>query len=100
MVFQQGLRYYLSSETITTVNDHDALFYRIDMPGHIKHKAGDTFEKVYLSYAGEIPASAFTEDFAPDEKYLYQRREGKVPERMIRAYQVKLDGKPGPWLAG
>ena len=23
-----------------------------------------------------------------------------VPERMIRAYQVKQNGKPGPWLAG
>lgn len=100
LLFQQGLRYYLSSETITTVNDHPALFYRIDMPGHIKHKDGDTFEKVYLSYHGEIPSSAFKTEFAPDEKYLYQRRAGKVPERMIRAYQVKQDGKPGPWLAG
>jgi hypothetical protein len=100
LLFQQGLRYYLSSETITTANDHDALFYRIDMPGHIKHKNGDTFEKVYLSYAGEIPASAFKEDFAPDDKYLYQRRPGQIPERMIRAYQVKQEGKPGPWLAG
>jgi hypothetical protein len=100
LVFQQGLRYYFSSESITTVNAHDALFYRIDMPGHIKHKEGDTFEKVYLSYFGEIPASAFKDNFAPDEKYLYQRQEGKIPERMIRAYQVKLEGKPGPWLAG
>ncbi len=100
LVFQQGLRYYFSAETITTVNDHPALFYRIDMPGHIKHKAGDTFEKVWLSYQGELPASAFAEDFAPDEKYLYQRQAGKIPERMIRAYQVKRDGKPGPWLAG
>ena len=47
-----------------------------------------------------IPAPAFTEDFAPDDKFLYQRNEDKVPERMIRAYQVKVDGKPGPWLAG
>ena len=23
-----------------------------------------------------------------------------MPARMIRAYQVKRDGKPGPWLAG
>lgn len=100
LLFQPGLRYYLSSETITTVNDHPALFYRIDMPGHIKHKGGDTFEKVWLSYAGELPSDAFAKDFAPDEKYLYQRREGKIPERMIRAYQVKQEGKPGPWLAG
>ena len=79
----------------------DDLFYRIDMPGHIQHKGGDTFEQVYLSYLDKpIPAAEFKEDFAPDAKFLYQRKEGKVPERMIRAYQVKLDGKPGPWLAG
>ena len=42
------------------------------------------------------PPAAFTEDFGPDEKFLYQRKDGQVPERMIRAYQVKLDGKPGP----
>ncbi|HEV3386501.1 MAG TPA: hypothetical protein VG097_16920, partial [Gemmata sp.] len=24
----------------------------------------------------------------------------KIPERMIRAYQVRQEGKPGPWLAG
>jgi len=100
LVFQQGLRYYLSAETITTANDHPALFYRIDMPGHLKHKGGDSFEQVWLSYHGDIPAKAFAADFAPDEKYLYQRKDDKIPERMIRAYQVKRDGKPGPWLAG
>jgi hypothetical protein len=100
LVFVNGQRYYFSAETITTVNAHDALFYRIDMPGHIKHKNGDTFEKVWLSYAGEIAAKEFATNFAPDAKFLYQRREGKIPERMIRAYQVKQDGKPGPWLAG
>jgi hypothetical protein len=102
MVFQPGLRYYLSAEKITSVNDVDGLFYRIDMPGHIKHKAGDTFEQVYLSYLAKplVPASAFQDDFGPDAKYLYQRKDDKIPTRMIRAYQVKLDGKPGPWLAG
>ncbi|HJZ58727.1 MAG TPA: hypothetical protein VKE74_27540 [Gemmataceae bacterium] len=101
MIFQPGLRYFLSAERITSANDVDALFYRIDMPGHIKHKAGDNFEQVYLSYLDKpIPASAFKDDFAPDAKYLYQRKDDKIPERMIRAYQVKLDGKPGPWLAG
>src|SRR5262249_48734466 len=74
--------------------------YRIDMPGHIRHAKGDTFAQVYLSYHGKIPASAFNEDFAPDARYLYQRQEGKVPARMIRAYQVKVDGQAGPWLAG
>jgi hypothetical protein len=101
IVFQPKLRYVLSAERITSVNDVDGLFYRIDMPGHIRHNKGDTFAQVYLSYAGKpIPASAFFEDFGPDERYLYQRKEGKVPARMIRAYQVKVKGKPGPWLGG
>ncbi len=101
LVFRPEVRYILSAERITSVNDVDDLFYRIDMPGHIKHKGGDSFEQVYLSYLDKpVPAAGFTDDFAPDAKYLYQRKEGKVPARMIRAYQVKLDGKPGPWLAG
>jgi hypothetical protein len=101
LVFQPGVRYYLAAEKITSVNAVDGLFYRIDMPGHIKHKGGDTFEQVYLSYLDKpIPASAFKDDFAPDARYLYQRKDDKIPDRMIRAYQVKQDGKPGPWLAG
>jgi hypothetical protein len=100
LVFQPGRRYFLSSEAITSVNDVDDLSYRIDMPGHIRHRRGDTFTQVYLSYHGMIPASAFNDDFGPDAMFLYQRREGKVPERMIRAYQVKVEGRPGPWLAG
>ncbi len=102
LLFQPGLRYFLSAETITSVNTVNNLFYRIDMPGHIKHKGGDTFEQIYLSYLDEplISSAAFKENFAPDAKYLYQRKNEKIPDRMIRAYQVKLDGKPGPWLAG
>jgi len=101
LIFQPDVRYVLSAERITSVNDVEDLFYRLDMPGHIKHKAGDTFEQVYLSYLDKpIPASAFLENFGPDEKFLYQRHDDKIPQRMIRAYQVKLDGKPGPWLAG
>jgi hypothetical protein len=101
LVFHPGVRYVLSCERITSVNDVDDLFYRIDMPGHIRHKGGDTFAQVYLSYLGKpIPASDFQEDFAPDARYLYQRQAGRVPERMIRAYQVKRDGQAGPWLAG
>ena len=100
LVFQPGLRYYISAERITSANDVDALFYRIDMPGHIKHKNGDSFEKIWLSYEGDIPASDFAKNFPPDGRHLYQCKEGKTPERMIRAYQVKHDGKPGPWLAG
>jgi hypothetical protein len=106
LVFQPGVRYVLSAERITSANDVDDLFYRLDMPGHIKHdakvKEGDTFVQVYLSYRDPpmIPASAFIENFGPDERFLYQRKEGHVPQRMIRAYQVRLNGQPGPWLAG
>ncbi len=101
LVFQPGARYFLSSERITSVNDVDDLFYRIDMPGHLKHRKGDAFAQIYLSYLGRpIPASALEDDFAPDAKYLYQRGKGKAPARMIRAYQVKVGGRPGPWLAG
>jgi hypothetical protein len=100
LVFLPETRFILSAETITSVNDVDNVFYRIDMPGHIRHKGGDNFEQVYLSYHGKVPATAFTENFAPDDKLLYRRQTGKVPERFIRAYQLKLAGKPGPWLAG
>ncbi len=101
LVFQPGVRYVLSSECITSVNGVEDLFYRIDMPGHVRHKGGDNFAQIYLSHLEKpIPASRFKEDFGPDAKYLYQRKGGKVPQRMIRAYQVKLAGKPGPWLAG
>jgi hypothetical protein len=101
LVFLPGVRYVLSGERVTSANDVDDLFYRIDMPGHIKHKDGDNFEQVYLSYFDKpVPAAAFKGDFGPDARFLYQRKAGKVPARMIRAYQVKQDGKPGPWLAG
>src|SRR3954447_16196326 len=101
LVFLPGVRYFLSCEKITSANDVDDLFYRIDMPGHVKHKGGDTFDSVYLSYVGKpIPASEFADDFGPDEKFFFRRDDKKVPERMIRAYRVKRDGKPGPWLAG
>jgi hypothetical protein len=101
LLFQPGVRWFFSCERITSVNDVDDLFYRIDLPGHIRHKNGDTFAQVYLSYRDKpIPAEAFKDDFGPDEKFFYRRQDGKIPQRMIRAYQVKRDGKPGPWLAG
>jgi len=100
LVFVPRERYVFCSEEITSVNDVDNLFYRIDMPGHIKHKDGDTFEQVYLSYHGNIAAKEFSKDFAPDARFLYQRKDGKLPKRMFRAYQVKRDGKAGPWIAG
>ena len=107
LVFQPGVRYVLSAEKITSVNDVDDLFYRIDMPGHVKFKRASSFDNhyafdsIYLSYLDKpIPAGEFAKEFGPDEKYLYQRDDAKVPQRMIRAYRVKVDGKPGPWLAG
>lgn len=100
LVFLPGKRYFLSAERITSANTVDNLFYRIDMPGHLKHSGGDTFTKVWLSYLGELSPADFAADFAPDERFLYQRQPGQIPQRMIRAYQVQLDGRPGPWLAG
>ena len=91
----------ICQEKITSANDVDNVFYRIDMPGHIKHKQGDSFSQIYLSYHGTIPSSEFKSDFGPDARFLYQRKDGKIPERFIRAYQVNLpSGKAGPWLAG
>jgi hypothetical protein len=102
LVFPAGRRYFLSSDRITSVNSSDAMFLRIDMPGHIKHKQGDTFSEVYLSYAGRIPSSAFLKDFAPDEKFNYRRDANPVPKRFIRAYHLRdpETGRDGPWLAG
>ncbi len=102
LVFPAGQRYFLSCDKITSANDSDALFLRIDMPGHIKHKQGDTFSEVYLSYLGKLPSSEFFKDFAPDEKFLYRRGQGTVPQRFIRACHLRdpRTGAAGPWLAG
>jgi hypothetical protein len=100
LVFRDGLRYFLAADRVTSVNDVASLALRLDMPGHLKHNAGDSFERILLSYHGEIPAGEFVEDFPPDARFLYQRREDHVPEYMIRAYQVRLANGPGPWLAG
>jgi hypothetical protein len=102
IVFPEGTRYFISSDKISAVNSSDAMFLRIDMPGHIKHTRGDTFSEVYLSYLGKIPASAFFDDFAPDERFNYTRGRDKMPDRFIRAYHLRdpRTGKDGPWLAG
>lgn len=102
LVFPAGKRYFISCDKITSANDSDALFLRIDMPGHIKHQQGDTFSEIYLSYRGILPSSEFLKDFAPDEKFLYRRGEGKVPQRFIRACHLRDPGTgaAGPWLAG
>jgi hypothetical protein len=102
IVFPEGKRYFFSSDKITSVNDLEAPFLRLDMPGHIKHKGGDTFSEVYLSYHGKIPAGEFAQPFAPDEKFNYQHGRDKTPKRFIRAYHLRdpKTGKDGPWLAG
>lgn len=102
IVFPEGKRYFLSYDKITTVNASDGLFLRIDMPGHIRHKQGDTFSEVFLSYHGKIPSSEFLQDFAPDEKFNYRRGKNPLPKQFIRAYHLR-DAKTeqaGPWLAG
>lgn len=102
LVFPVGQRYFISMQRIDAVNGSDAMFLRIDMPGHIKHKNGDSFEEIYLSYHGRIPSKEFLTNFAPDERFNYRRDRDKVPERMIRAYHIRdaATGKTGPWLAG
>jgi len=102
LVFPAGKRYFISADKITAANASDAMFLRIDMPGHIKHTSGDTFGAVYLSYRGTIEPKEFEKDFAPDEKFLYTRDDKKVPRRIIRAYRIRdpKTGKDGPWLAG
>lgn len=102
IVFLPGKRYFISSDRIDTVNASDAMFLRIDMPGHIKHHQGDTFSEVYLSYYGKSPSSEFFTDFPPDAKFIYRRDDSKIPQRIIRAYHLRdpKTGRPGPWLAG
>lgn len=102
LVFPAGKRYFISCDKITTVNKSDAMFLRIDMPGHIKHNQGDSFSEIYLSYQGKVPSSEFTNNFAPDEKFNFTRGRDKTPDRFIRAYHLrdKQTGKSGPWLAG
>lgn len=103
IVFPAGRRYFISSDRISAVNSSEAMFLRLDMPGHIRHKRGDVFSEVYLSYhEGNIPASEFFENFAPDEKFNYTRGRDKLPRRFIRAYHLRdpKTGRDGPWLAG
>jgi hypothetical protein len=108
LIFRDGLRHFFSTDRLTSANTVDALIFRLDMPGHLKHVAGDSFAQIYLSYqplgATEpttlLPSSSFIEDFPPDARNLYQRGACPLPERMIRAYQVNLEGRPSPWLAG
>lgn len=103
LLFQESKRFFISMQRIDAVNDSDAMFLRIDMPGHIKHEKGDSFSEVYLSYRGTIAASEFLTDFAPDEKFNYSRGRDRTPERFIRAYHICREeniSARNPWLAG
>ena len=102
IVFPAGKRYFISSDRMTSLNASNEMFFRIDMPGHIKHKQGDTFSEVYLSYHGKIPSSEFFKNFPPDEKFNYRRDTNPQPKRFIRAYHLRdpKTGADGPWLAG
>ncbi|HEX5105385.1 MAG TPA: hypothetical protein VFV87_16315 [Pirellulaceae bacterium] len=108
IVFPEGKRYFVSSDRIDAVNGSEAMFLRIDMPGHIKHKAGDSFSEVFLSYFDQpIPSKEFLTNFAPDEKFNYRRDAWeeagkKLPGRIIRGYRLRdpATGKEGPWLLG
>lgn len=102
LVFPLGKRYFLSMDQVEAVNASEEMFLRIDMPGHIRHDRGSTFDQVYLSYYGTIPSSEFFEDFAPDAKFNYRRDRDEPPDRFIRAYRLRHPetGRQGPWLAG
>lgn len=102
LVFPVGKRYFISMQKIDIKNDSDGAFLRIDMPGHIQHRGGDSFDEVYLSYHGRIPSQEFLTNFAPDEKFNYTRGKNPLPERMIRGYSIRdpQSGKVGPWLVG
>jgi len=63
IVFRDGQRYFYSADKIISRNTVDDLILRIDMPGHLKHKGGDSFEAIYLSYHGLIPSREFLTDF-------------------------------------
>jgi hypothetical protein len=107
LVFPEGRRYFVSMDRIDAVNDSPAMFLRVDMPGHVRHNRGDTFSEIYLSYRGgeaglRIASEEFHENFAPDERFLYQRGQQPMPKRFIRAVRLRdpATGTAGPWLAG
>jgi hypothetical protein len=107
VVFPQGERYFLLMDQIDSVNHSPEMFLRGDMPGCVRHKQGDTFSEMYLSYLSgphgvRIPASEFFTPFPPDRKFGYRRDTHQVPEHFIRAYHLRNaeTGADGPWLAG
>jgi hypothetical protein len=107
VVFPKGERFFVLMDKIDSVNDSDEMFLRNDTPGCVRHKKGDTFSEMYLSYLGgpeglRIPSKEFSEPFPPDTKFHYRRDARKTPDHFIRAYHIrdKETGEDGPWLAG
>ncbi|VTS02665.1 hypothetical protein [Tuwongella immobilis] len=107
IVFPKGERYFVLMDQVECVNDSKELFLRNDTPGCVRHKKGDTFSEIYLSYLSgpngiRIPSKEFEEPFPPDLKYNYRRDTHRIPEHFIRAYHIRdpKTGKDGPWLAG
>jgi hypothetical protein len=102
LVFPNGKRWFYVADKVTLANDGEGTALRVDMPGHIRHRAGDRFARVYLSYEGVMANDRFLKDFAPDARFRYVRKVGDVPKRFIRAYRLRdpRTGKEGPWLAG
>lgn len=102
LVFPDGKRWFYAADKVTLANDGTGTALRVDMPGHIRHRGGDRFARVYLSYEGVMASDRFLKDFAPDSQFRYVRKDGDVPKRFIRAYRLRdpRTGKEGPWLAG
>ena len=106
IVFPQGTRYFISSDRIDAVNSSDAMFLRIDMPGHVKHNQGDSFSEIYLSYLAQtnqpiedattIPSSAFLEDFARRTLPLSPRQ---VPSATRPVHSRVSAPRPQEWRA-
>ena len=107
IVFPRGKRYFVLMDQVECVNDSPELFLRNDTPGCVRHKRGDTFSEMYLSYLSGpkgviIPSSEFFEPFPPDLKFGYRRDTHHTPQHFIRAYHTRdpSSGAPGPWLGG
>ena len=77
---------------MTTVNTSDALFFRVDMPGHIKHRSGDLFDHIYLSYGDmTLPSTEFTADFPPDGPFPVSARQAIA----ARSIHSSVSGRSG-----
>jgi len=98
LLFPSGKRYFFAFNKLTSARKYTGLTLGGDWPGHVKAENIPRLEKVYLSYHGEIPVSEFDQTFPPDTRFFYQRTSPNIPERMIRAYRIRVQDKPGPWL--